>query len=82
MIEPIPDATDVAGPLGNNRDADAADLIDQKPGVSSHDDDPPPTADRAVAKSVAGRASRPAWKSGSLTTRRSFVKDMASLNEP
>jgi len=68
-------------PLGANRDAEVADLFDQKLSVSGHDDDHPPAAGHAAAL-VTGRVFRPAWQSDPFTTRRSFVVDMASLNEP
>ncbi len=52
------------GALGDNREADVADLFDQKLSVSGHDDDHPPTASGAAAGSV----NRPCLLAG-LATR-------------
>lgn len=96
MIEPIPpaDEADIAEQarfvddgiddecdpapveLGENRDADAGDVLDQQLSVSGDDDDHPPAAGRAAALVW------PVWEPQSLTTRRSFVDDMASRNGP
>jgi hypothetical protein len=72
----LPDALD------DNPDADATDLFDQKLSAPGQDDDHPSAADRAVVALVTGRVVWPALESDSLTTQRSFVDDMASLNEP
>ncbi len=63
----IPDA------LGDNRDADIADLFDQKLSVSGQNDDHPAAACHAAAGSVTGHVFWPAWESNSLATRRSFM---------
>ena len=63
--------------LGENRDADAGDVLDQQRSVSGDDDDHPPAAGRAAASLV-----WPAWEPQSLTTQRSFIDAMASRNEP
>ena len=68
--------------LGDNRDAETADHFDQRLRVPSHPDDHPPAAGHAAAWSVSGRISWPAWQSDSFTTRRSFIRDMASRNQP
>ncbi len=57
-----------------NREADAGD----GPGP---DDDQPPAAGSAAAASVTG-GNWPVWEFNSFTTRRSFIDDMASRNEP
>ena len=41
--------------LGDNRDADIAEIFDQKLYVSGHDDDHPPATRHAVAGPVTGR---------------------------
>lgn len=86
QTRPVDDGIDecdtVPDQLGENQDADAADLLDQKLSVSGQDDDDPPAAGRAVATLVTGRVFWPAWESNSLTTQRSFVDDMASRNKP
>jgi len=68
--------------LGDNRDADTADLFDQKLSVSGQDDDHPTAARHTAARSVTGCFFWSAWQSASITTRRSFVEDMASPNQP
>jgi hypothetical protein len=82
QARPVDDGIDecdaVPDELGENRDADAGDLVDQKLSVSGQDDDHPPAAGHAVAALATGRVFWPAWESDSLTTQRSFVDDMAS----
>jgi hypothetical protein len=68
--------------LGDNRDADTADLFDQKLSVSGQDDDHPTAAAHTAARSVIGHVFWSAWQSASITTQRSFVEDMASPNRP
>jgi hypothetical protein len=68
--------------LGDNRDAETADHLDQRLPVSSHHDDHPPAAGHAAAWSVSGGVLWPAWQSDSFTSRRSFIRDMASRNQP
>jgi hypothetical protein len=69
-------------PLRDNRDADVADLFEQKLSVSGHDDGHPPAAGRAAAEPVTRPVLRAAWQSDPFKTRPSFVEDMASLNKP
>jgi hypothetical protein len=63
QTRPVDDGIDecdtVPDQLGENQDADAADLLDQKLSVSGQDDDDPPAAGRAVAL-VTGRVFWPA----------------------
>ena len=61
---PLPDV------LGNNPDADAADIFEQQLSVSSQDDDHPPAADRAVAGLVTGGVFWLAWEASPLTKQR------------
>jgi hypothetical protein len=72
----LPDA------LGDNRDADPSDLFDQKLSVSGQNDDHPPAGSGAAAALATSRVFWAAWESNSLATQRSFIDDMASLNEP
>jgi hypothetical protein len=85
QARPIDDGIDEcdAAPdlLGENRDADATDVLDQKLAVFGQDDDRPPAAGRVAAALVAGSGFWPASGFSSLTTRWSFVDDMASRNE-
>ena len=59
--------------LGDNRDADVADLLDQKLSVSDQDDDHPPVASGAAGALASDSGFWPAWESNSLTTQRSFI---------
>jgi hypothetical protein len=63
--------------LGENRDADAGDMLDQQRSVSGDDDDHPPADGRAATA-----LGWPVWEPQSLTTQRSLIDDMASRNEP
>lgn len=93
MIEPIPQVDDAEGALqarpvdddteerdtlpetrSDNSDAAAGDLSDQKLSVSVQGD--------GAAAALADRGFWPIWQSNSVATQRSFIDDMASLNEP
>ena len=67
--------------LGENPNADAGDLLDQRLSTSGHDNHPS-AADRAGAALVSGRVFWSAWKSNSLVIQRSFIDDVASRNNP
>jgi hypothetical protein len=72
----------IPGQLGENPNADAGDLLDQRLSASGHDDNHPSAADRAAAALVSSRVFWSAWESNSLTMQRSFIDDMASRNNP
>ena len=83
QARPVDDGIEECRPLpkclGENPDADAADAFES---VWGQNDDHPPAAGRAVARLVSGRVFWPSWGSNPFTRQRSFVEDMASLNEP
>ncbi|MCV7035719.1 hypothetical protein [Mycobacterium heckeshornense] len=67
--------------LGESQDADVGDLHDQQlPGPSQDDDDRP--AAGHSAKALDSNVFRLPWESNSLTSRRSFIDDMATQNQP
>jgi hypothetical protein len=95
VIEPIPhaDEADIAkqaravddgiderdtvpDELDENQDADAGDLLEEQLPVSAQDD-----GGGAAAGLATSSVFWPAWESNSLRTQRSFIDDMASLNQ-